>query len=400
MFLKWWKIVPVAAPVAAAASMVDAHPELHSDIRAFTETLFRLAAGSLRHYQEMKTKRGLIKARGHAQQAYLHAILKHDISFGVGPAAGVSPALQTDMFGSDLTIAREHQRLGQHVFELAHVAGPVVVHEHPHGVSGHRGRHPDPGPRARMSRTLIANGSGPYFYLPKLESHLEARLWNDVFKRAQEMLGIPQGTIKATVLIETILAAFEMDEILYELKDHSAGLNCGRWDYIFSFIKRFHANPDWVLPDRAEVTMTSHFLRSYAWLLVRTCHRRGAHAMGGMAAQIPIRDDPAADAEAKEKVRQDKEREANDGHDGTWVAHPGLVPVAKAVFDRVMPGPNQIERPGFQEDICAEDLLRLSGQPIAFLGQERLDHRGQQPDHVVGALALGLELFLQALDLA
>ncbi len=215
---------------------------------------------------------------------------------------------------------------------------------------------------------LLQRGSGPYFYLPKLENHLEARWWNQVFAFAESHLGLARGSIKCTVLIETILAAFEMDEILYELRRHITGLNCGRWDYIFSFIKRFHANPDWVLPDRAEVTMTSHFLRSYAWLLVRTCHRRGAHAMGGMAAQIPIRDDPAADAAAKEKVRQDKEREASDGHDGTWVAHPGLVPVAMAVFDRVMPGPNQVERPGFQEEIQADDLLRLPSGSITEAG--------------------------------
>ena len=174
--------------------------------------------------------------------------------------------------------------------------------------------------------TLIANGTGPYFYLPKMESHLEARLWNDVFLLAQQELGISRGTIRATVLIETILAAFEMDEILWELREHSAGLNCGRWDYIFSFIKKFRNQPGFVLPDRALVTMDRHFLRSYVDLLIQTCHRRGVHAMGGMAAQIPIKNDPAANQAALEKVRQDKLREVWAGHDGTWVAHPGLVP--------------------------------------------------------------------------
>src|SRR2546426_1192369 len=168
------------------------------------------------------------------------------------------------------------------------------------------------------AKRLLGKGTGPYFYLPKLESHLEARLWNDVFNLAQDELGIPRGTIRATVLIETILAAFEMDEILYELKDHSAGLNCGRWDYIFSFIKKFRQRPDFVLPDRARVTMDRHFLKSYVDLLIQTCHRRGAHAMGGMAAQIPIKHDPAANEAALEKVRQDKLREVRAGHDGTW----------------------------------------------------------------------------------
>src|SRR5690606_31211486 len=163
------------------------------------------------------------------------------------------------------------------------------------------------------AKQLLANGTGPYFYLPKMESHLEARLWNDVFVEAQSRLGVPQGTIKATVLIETILATFEMDEILYELRDHMAGLNCGRWDYIFSYIKKFRKKPEFVLPDRAQVTMTTHFLRSYSQLLIKTCHRRNAHAMGGMAAQIPIRNDEKANEEALAKVRADKEREANDG---------------------------------------------------------------------------------------
>ena len=195
----------------------------------------------------------------------------------------------------------------------------------------------------------MAKGTGPYFYLPKLESHLEARLWNDVFHFAQGELGIPRGTIRATVLIETILAAFEMDEILYELREHSAGLNCGRWDYIFSFIKKFRNRPDFVLPNRAQVTMERHFLSSYVDLLIETCHRRGMHAMGGMAAQIPIKNDPAANEQALEKVRQDKLREVRAGHDGTWVAHPGLVPVAKEIFDTHMPAPNQLQhRPQVQ----------------------------------------------------
>ncbi|MSO65948.1 MAG: malate synthase A [Alphaproteobacteria bacterium] len=211
---------------------------------------------------------------------------------------------------------------------------------------------------------LIARGSGPYFYLPKMESHLEARLWNQVFVAAQEALGLPLGTIKATVLIETILAAFEMDEILYELRDHIVGLNCGRWDYIFSFIKKFRENPASLLPDRAKVTMTTHFLRSYSQLLIKTCHRRGAHAIGGMAAQIPIKGDAVANEAAIGKVRADKEREAGDGHDGTWVAHPGLVPVAREVFDRLMPAPHQVGR--LREDVtaAADDLLRVPADTI------------------------------------
>jgi len=189
---------------------------------------------------------------------------------------------------------------------------------------------------------LLDKGTGPYFYLPKLENHLEARLWNDVFCFAQDELGVVRGSIRATVLIETILAAFEMDEILYELREHSAGLNCGRWDYIFSFIKKFRAHPEFVLPDRSLVTMERHFLGSYVELLIQTCHRRGIHAMGGMAVQIPIRNDAAANEQALEKVRRDKLREVRAGHDGTWVAHPGLVPVAKEIFDQYMPEPNQI----------------------------------------------------------
>jgi malate synthase len=218
------------------------------------------------------------------------------------------------------------------------------------------------------ARALLDKGTGPYFYLPKLESHLEARLWNDVFVAAQDALGIPRGTIKATVLIETILAAFEIDEILYELREHICGLNCGRWDYIFSFIKKFRNRPDCVLPDRARVTMTTHFLRSYSRLVIQTCHRRGAHAMGGMAAQIPIKSDPQANATALAKVREDKLREAGDGHDGTWVAHPGLVPVAREVFDAAMPGPNQLHVKRDDVHITARDLLEVPKGPITEAG--------------------------------
>ena len=205
---------------------------------------------------------------------------------------------------------------------------------------------------------LLARGTGPYFYLPKLESHLEARLWNDVFVFAQEKLGIPNGTIKATVLLETIMGAFEMNEILFELKDHSAGLNCGRWDYIFSYLKKLRQQKDVILPDRSQVTMTVPFMRSYSLLTIQTCHRRKAPAIGGMAAQIPIRDNPAANEEAFAKVRADKEREARDGHDGTWVAHPGLVPVALEVFNREMPVANQIHTSKQQKiTVTAQDLL-------------------------------------------
>jgi malate synthase len=209
------------------------------------------------------------------------------------------------------------------------------------------------------AKTLLAAGTGPYFYLPKMESHLEARLWNDVFVFAQNHVGVPQGSIRATVLIETILATFEMDEILHELREHSAGLNCGRWDYIFSFIKKFSHDPHAVLPDRAQVTMTTHFLRSYSKLLIRTCHRRNIHAMGGMAAFIPIKSDPVANDKAIAQVRADKEREAGDGHDGTWVAHPGLVPVAMEIFDRLMPGPNQIDKKLADYHATAADLLQV-----------------------------------------
>ncbi len=207
------------------------------------------------------------------------------------------------------------------------------------------------------AKALIEKGTAPYFYLPKMESHLEARLWNDVFIFSQKKLGIPNGTIRATVLIETILAAFEMNEILYELKDHSAGLNCGRWDYIFSFIKKFKNKPEFVLPDRASVTMDKHFLRSYVDLLILTCHKRGIHAMGGMAAQIPIRSDPAKNEIALEKVRQDKLREVKAGHDGTWVAHPDLVPVAMEIFKQHLSGPHQIDKKREDVKVSATDLL-------------------------------------------
>jgi malate synthase len=215
---------------------------------------------------------------------------------------------------------------------------------------------------------LMEKGTGPYFYLPKLESHLEARLWNDVFITAQEELRIPRGTIRATVLIETILAAFEMDEILYELRDHSAGLNCGRWDYIFSFIKKFRNLPGFVLPDRATLTMDRHFLKSYVELLIQTCHRRGIHAMGGMAAQIPIKNDPTGNEKALEKVRHDKLREVRAGHDGTWVAHPGLVPIAKEIFDAGMPQPNQIGSNKPPVHVTAEDLLSVPSGDITAGG--------------------------------
>ena len=218
-------------------------------------------------------------------------------------------------------------------------------------------------------REAIATGSGPFLYLPKLESHEEARLWNDVFVWTQERLDIPQGTIKATVLIETILAAFEMDEILYELRDHSAGLNAGRWDYIFSLIKKFHAHPEFVLPDRGQVTMTVPFMRSYCDLLVSTCHRRAAHAMGGMSAFIPNRRDTAVTERALEAVRADKSREAGAGFDGTWVAHPDLVPVAMAEFDRVLGDrPHQIDRRRDDVSVTAADLLDLD-----FPGSVTLD---------------------------
>jgi malate synthase len=215
---------------------------------------------------------------------------------------------------------------------------------------------------------LAKRGTGPYFYLPKLESHLEARLWSEVLTHAEHLLGLQRGTCKVTVLIETILAAFEMDEILYELKEHIVGLNCGRWDYIFSFIKKFARRADFVLPDRQQVTMTNHFLRSYSLLVIRTCHRRGAFAIGGMAAQIPIKNDPQANEAALAKVRADKEREAGDGHDGTWVAHPGLVPLALEVFNQHMAGPNQLERLRDDVRVGAADLLRVPAGTITEAG--------------------------------
>jgi malate synthase len=215
---------------------------------------------------------------------------------------------------------------------------------------------------------LLESGSGPYFYLPKMESHLEARLWNDVFNYAQDALRIPRGSIRATVLIETILASFEMDEILYELRDHSAGLNCGRWDYIFSFIKKFRNFPEFVLPNRALITMERHFLKSYVDLLIQTCHRRGIHAMGGMAAQVPIKNDPAANEQALDKVRQDKLREVRAGHDGTWVAHPALVPIAKEIFDAHMKEPNQISLKRNDVQVTSKDLLTVPDGEITEAG--------------------------------
>jgi len=219
------------------------------------------------------------------------------------------------------------------------------------------------------AKEAIARNTGPYFYLPKMESHLEARLWNDIFVMAQRELGLPQGTIKATVLIETVLAAFEMDEILYELRDHCVGLNIGRWDYIFSCIKKFRSNKDFCLADRSQVTMTAPFMRAYALLLIQTCHKRKAFAMGGMAAQIPIKGDAAANEAALAKVRADKEREATDGCDGTWVAHPGLVGIAKEVFDKHMPGPNQVARQRPDVKVTAKDLLNFQPEaPITEAG--------------------------------
>src|SRR3989344_6895825 len=218
------------------------------------------------------------------------------------------------------------------------------------------------------AHALIKNGTGPYFYLPKMESHLEARLWNDVFNFSQDQLRVPKGTIRATVLIETILAAFEMDEILYELKDHSSGLNCGRWDYIFSFIKKFREKREFLLPDRAQVTMEKAFLKAYVELLIKTCHRRGIHAMGGMAAQIPIKSDAAANEAALEKVRQDKLREVKAGHDGTWVAHTGLVEVAMDIFNQHMKGPNQLQVKREEVAITAKDLLQVPNGDITEKG--------------------------------
>ncbi|KAF3910142.1 hypothetical protein AA313_de0208649 [Arthrobotrys entomopaga] len=207
---------------------------------------------------------------------------------------------------------------------------------------------------------LVKRGAGPYFYLPKMESHLEARLWNDVFNLSQDTIGMKRGTIRATVLIETILAVLEMDEIIYELRNHSSGLNCGRWDYIFSTIKKFRQNPNFVLPDRSSVTMTVPFMDSYVKLLIKTCHRRGVHAMGGMAAQIPIKDDPKANDVAMDNVRADKLREVRAGHDGTWVAHPALAGIATEVFNKYMPTPNQMFIRREDVDITRNDLLNMN----------------------------------------
>ncbi len=218
------------------------------------------------------------------------------------------------------------------------------------------------------AKELLVRGSGPYFYLPKMEHYLEARLWNDVFTEAESWLGLPAGCIKATVLIETILAAFQMDEILYELRHHAAGLNCGRWDYIFSFIKKFHRHEKFLFPDRARVTMTSPCMRAYSLLAIQTCHKRGAHAIGGMAAQIPVKDDEVANRHAFEQVRQDKVREATDGHDGTWVAHPGLVPGAMEAFNTHMPTPNQVDRLRDDVVVTAADLLEVPQGEITEAG--------------------------------
>jgi malate synthase len=210
------------------------------------------------------------------------------------------------------------------------------------------------------ARARLGRGSGVYFYLPKLEHYLEARLWNDVFVRAQQMLDIPQGTIKATVLVEHILACFQMEEILYELRDHSAGLNCGRWDYLFSYIKTFALKAEFLVPDRAQVTMTAPFMRAYALSCIKTCHKRGAFAMGGMSAYIPVKSDPVANEKALQQVREDKRREATDGHDGTWVAHPGLVKVAKEEFDKVLGDkPNQISRQRSDVNATVEQLTAV-----------------------------------------
>ena len=215
---------------------------------------------------------------------------------------------------------------------------------------------------------LLARNSGPYFYLPKLESHLEARLWNDVFIFAQSYLNLPLGTIKATVLVETILASFELHEILYELRDHSAGLNCGRWDYIFSYIKRMGQEPEFLVPDRAQVTMSVPFMEAYTSLVIQTCHKRNVHAMGGMAAQIPIKNDPEANQKALDKVAADKEKEAKAGHDGSWVAHPGLVSIAKAQFDTYMQTPNQIHKKRLDVNVSAEDLVAVPQGSITEKG--------------------------------
>lgn len=218
------------------------------------------------------------------------------------------------------------------------------------------------------AKALLEKGSRPYFYLPKLEHYTEARLWNNVFIFAQDYLGIPPGTVRATVLIETITAAFQMDEILFQLKDHSLGLNCGRWDYIFSYIKRHRTRAEFVVPNRAQVGMTCHFLNSYVERLIQICHRRGTFAMGGMAAQIPIKNDPEANQRAMDKVRADKLREVTAGHDGTWVAHPGLIGLAKDIFDQHMPEANQISNKRSEVDVSAQDLLKVPSGTITFEG--------------------------------
>lgn len=218
------------------------------------------------------------------------------------------------------------------------------------------------------AKTLLANGSGPYFYLPKLESHLEARLWNDVFVFAQDYMGIAQKTIKATVLVETIMASFELDEILFELKDHSAGLNCGRWDYIFSYIKKFKNLPEFLVPERGQVTMTSPFMKAYSQLVVKTCHKRGVHAMGGMAAFIPVKNDEEANTKAINKVKADKLLEVTNGHDGTWVAHPGLVKVTMDIFDEHMPTDNQISNKRTDVKVSAQDLVEVPQGTITEKG--------------------------------
>ena len=217
------------------------------------------------------------------------------------------------------------------------------------------------------AKELLARGSGPYFYLPKMESRLEARLWNDVFNHGEDALGIPRGSVRATALIETLLATFEAEEILYELGRHASGLNCGRWDYIFSCIKKLHARPA-IYPDRSQIGMTAPFMRAYCLHVIKVCHRRGAHAMGGMAAQIPIKADPAANEAAMAKVLADKEREAADGHDGTWVAHPGLIPVALQAFDRLMPGPNQLSRQREDVHVTAAELLASPAGTVTEAG--------------------------------
>lgn len=221
------------------------------------------------------------------------------------------------------------------------------------------------------AKTTVANGAGPYYYLPKMEHHLEAKLWDDVISYGEDTLGLDRGTVRCTVLIETITAAFQMDEILYQLRDHIVGLNCGRWDYIFNFIKRHARRADFVLPNRDDVTMATHFLTSYSLLLIQTCHKRGAHAMGGMAAQIPVKGDETANAAAIEKVRADKLREAGNGHDGTWVAHPALVPVAMDIFDDKMPGDNQLDNARADVAVTAADLLAVPEGGISEDGMRR-----------------------------